>query len=301
MYQHISGPDHTNTGLLYAKISVLPKSSYMGMCLFLNTYATLLYNPTAKIELRLRPTMSHVFNKKRFKVGHFQCPEFTAEATEQELASWYALAYPRTLPWNMQKGSSEYDEYSEYSRLVFIYRNPLDQLISHYKYFKKRERDDQAGPIDLGELENFIFKQNALSAYIKMFYSFHIMRQKHPEHILFVPYEELLKNRVESMLRIFRHLDLPYNQSAFNRALQLTSLANLKAEQQQTSKFKHIRNGGIGVWQAHLTPQIVQKIEQEMQKFGLSLTMFHIADELDPKFAFLQTSTSSRSTLTCRI
>ncbi|HSX20593.1 MAG TPA: sulfotransferase domain-containing protein [Gammaproteobacteria bacterium] len=301
MYQHISGPDQTNIGIDYAKISVVPKSGYLGMCVFFNTYEQLLSQPNNQVEITHAHAATSRFGKKHFQIGHIECPQFREHANPQELALWDALAYTRSIPWSMYRERAPYAEFSSQSRLVFIYRNPLDQLVSHYKHCNKLPADDAADPIDPQALEKFIFEYNALGAYIKMFYSFHIARQHYAAHILFVPYEEIMQNRAYAMQIILRHLALPYDETAFNRALESTSITRLKAEEQLrqsaisggSGPSRHIRNGGTGVWQKHMTPQMVQRIEAELQKFDLSLCMFHLADEFEPQFAFLQPMSSS--------
>ncbi len=60
----------------------------------------------------------------------------------------------------------------------------------------------------------------------------------------------------------------------------------MDAELQQNF-VSNVRNGGIGVWRDYMTPDLVMRIETELQKFGLSLSMFNVGDNLGPEYQFL--------------
>ncbi len=198
MYKQIQGPETTNENIRYATISVLPKSSYLGVIFFFQVYSRLLNNPYEKIEYSAIPMfyeLSSTYGKEYLDIVHTQCPKFNDIARNNQHQLWQALNYDLNIPWNMQLRDSLGEEYSAQHRIVFIYRNPLDQLLSHYRYLKGIETHSSKVNVELNDFTDFIFKRDALSSYIKMFYSYHIMRQYYPEHILFVPYEELVTNK----------------------------------------------------------------------------------------------------------
>jgi hypothetical protein len=310
MYHKIIGPDKQNTDITDAIIWVLPKSGNIFTSIFFKVYNMLLNGeePTDENLLYGAPR-PHQFNKQSFIVFHAEFPGIKEmEVDEQKLQQWNDLSYSNFLPWVRNsakhaeiatKISNADPEFLKHCRIVFIFRNPLDQLLSQYKHFNKAPPDDRvdaSAETPSISLEEFIFTKNALSGYIKMFYTFHLAIQKFPDHLLCIPYEKLITNKPAALYRIIKHLDLPFDEAAFIKAMELTSIENLKKIEDKLdvsligvrkNKTRHIRNGGIGVWQTKMTPEIVHHIEAEFNKFDLSLTMFHLADELEPQFSFL--------------
>jgi hypothetical protein len=324
MYHKITGPDKQNTDITDAMIWVLPKSGNIFTSIFFKIYNMLLNGevPTDEELLYSGASKPQQFNKRFFIVNHAEFPGLKEmEVDEQKLQQWQDLSYSNYLPWVrngpkrkeiVTKIIGEDPEFLKHFRVVFIFRNPLDQLLSHYKHFNRAPPDDRVDAsteVPSISLEEFIFNKNALSSYIKMFYTFHLAIKKFPDHILCIPYEELITNKPDTLYRIIKHLDLPFDEEVFIKAMELTSMENLKQIEdkldvsligEHKNKTRHIRNGGIGVWQTKMTPEIVQRIEAELNKFDLSLTMFHLADELEPQFSFLAASNITNSKLKFR-
>lgn len=316
MYHKIIGPDKQNTDITDAIIWVLPKSGNIFTSIFFKIYNMLLNGEEPKDEdLIYGPPRFRQFNKQYFIVNHAEFPGLEAmEVDEEKLQQWKDLSYSNFLPW-VSNGSKHKEivtkinsldpEFLKHCRVVFIFRNPLDQLLSHYKHFNSAppdERVDASVETPSISLENFIFTENALSSYIKMFYTFHVAIQKFPDYILCIPYEKLITDKPAVLYRIIKHLDLPFDEAVFTKAMELTSMENLKQMEDKLdisligvrkNKTRHIRNGGIGIWQTKMTPEIIYSIENELNKFDLSLTMFYLADQLEPQFSFLTNFNSS--------
>lgn len=311
MYKDIIGPDKQNTDITHAMIWVLPKSSNIGTGAFFHVYNMLLEGIEPKdYELMHVPKSLKEFNKEHFVVGHAEFPGLKKlEKDPKKLQLWNSLSYTQFLRWEpngpiretiVSKISEADVSFLEHCRVVFIFRNPLDQMLSYYKHYNHLPPDDQTIPNlkPSNTLEDSIFN-HGISNYIKMFYTFHVARETYPDHILFIPYEKLMSDRRYSLLRIIKHLDLPFDEPAFNRALELTSMENLKRIENTFGRSlirdphkesRHIRNGGIGVWQSQMNRDMVQRIENEFNRLGLSLKMFHLTDVLEPEFNFLEYS-----------
>lgn len=325
MYDKIVGPDTVNTKITHAYIFTMPKSGSAFIGIFLNAYSDLINTkyPTSK-DLEHKIPDKHLFGKSDFSVEHSDCPGYLeAEQDPSMLALWKSLSYSHpvlagdpikkkllSVPMAPAAGKNlggNDKKFLDKTKIVFIYRNPLDQMISFFKHNQRYLPDNHPQApksIPKASLEKFIFNMSALEDYIKIFYSFHVIRQKYPNMILFVPYEEIINNKPVALRRIINHLGIPYKEKAFLTAMDLTSIENMKAlenkmghtllnSKQQTPE-RHIRNGGIGVWQTQMTPEMVQRIESFFNKFSLSLTMFHLANKLDSEFNFLNPKTTAK-------
>lgn len=268
----------------YATILILPKSGTISMRNFFNAYAgQMLGQPS--LDIYDWTIEQRAFNKISFRVLHLNCPEFQNHVSAEDYARWDALEYSWGIQWDMQDAYSIQPALAKLSpehSLVFLFRNPLDQLISNYHFAKPLH--------EAKDLEDFIFNKHGLSSYIKMFYPFHVVRPYHPNNFLFITYEELMHDRPATIRKMFKHLNIPYDAVAFNKALDATSIeAFLQQEEIQLKEdptlVPHLRDGSIGQWQTVMTPELVQRIEDRMQEFGLSLNMFHLADNpIDPRF-----------------
>ncbi len=319
MYNHIVGPDQVNEKISHAYIWVMPKSGTVFISIFMNVYSELLNTkyPTDK-ELQYSYPKISLFGKTEFVVEHAECPGYIEAETDPHMLSlWKNLSY-NDPNWagnvsrkkqlslimapaaNKNLGGND-KKFLSRCKIVFIYRNFLDQMISWFKhqrgYMPDNHSSKPGSSISKAELERFIFDKGALVNCIKLFYSYHVVSKKYPDMILFVPYEEIITNKEVALRRIINHLGIQYNEKAFLKAIQLTSMENMKAlenrlghallNNQKIPSPSHIRNGGIGVWQSQMTPEMVQKIEIFMKQFGLSLNIFYLTDNLDPKFDFL--------------
>lgn len=315
-YDHIVGPNTINKGITHAYVWVIPKSGGVFLSIFFNVYSDLLNTkyPTEK-QLEYSHPNINLFGKTEFVVEHAECPGYAAAETNPAMLKlWSAIKYhdhnwsgnetrrkrlSAALATSPAQNLGRSDgKFLSKCKAVFVYRNVLDQAVS---YFGHRE----PGNNSLQGLENTIFKLGSLESYVKVFYSFHITKNKHPDMILFVPYEEIINNKKVALRRIINHLGIPYEEKAFLKAIELTSMDNLKSIENKAghsllnpnSSSKHIKNGSVGFWQKKMTPDMVQRVETYMNQFGLSLKMFYLADTLDSKFSFLATQNTSKPKL----
>lgn len=314
MYKQNLMPEYPKVEIQTAAIWTIPKSGTTAIGHFFNQYG-----------LRLSAeNKEKLFSKKMFPISHSECPGFNTKNNDPLMVKkWQALKYAKTIGWNLLHPTwMEIDKHIKLSdhaalhscKIVFLFRNPLDQLISHYKHAKNYPEDKYLGKIEnaFADLEKFIFEQHALDAYLKMFYSYHVVRQRFPELFLFITYETFTQDRASTIRTIISHLGFPYEEEAFLDALEATSIQKLKKiEQFNNSSLlgvkrnddlpaTHIRNGGIGIWQDIMTPEMVRRIEAKFNEFGLSLNMFHLADDLRPEFEFLHKKNNAAK-LRCRL
>ncbi len=329
MYDKIVGPNRVNSNISNAYVFVLPKSGTVYLGVFFRVYSDLLNgkSPGPK-QFTHQNCKKHLFGKNDFAVEHSECPGFRyVEKDRKNLALWSRLNY-YTSGWRgdtnrIKKLESHMDrhvskhvasinkEFLETTKIVFVYRNPLDQFISYFRHLQHSITDDHSykagkNASDIG-LEDFIFYEGALDSYIKQLKTFDKVSQNFPDLILFVPYEELINNKKSALLRIIDHLGIKYDAAAFQKAMELTSLDQMIAIENKTGTSlgrdqkdpleRHIRSpdGGIGKWQSQMDPKMVQKIELIMNRHYLSLDMFYLCNDLLPKFNFLST-TSGKGT-----
>lgn len=286
MYKHAIEPAPAPK-VSYSTVLTMPKSGTVSMQNFFIAYTKQILN-MPDLEAYDWVAEQNAFNKISFRILHLTCPEFRKYVSAEDYARWESLQYSWGIQWDMQEAYNRQPALERLTpdhHIVFLFRNPLDQLISNYHYAKALHQS-----IDL---EDFIFNKHGLDAYIKMFYSFHVVRQIHPNNFLFVTYEELMHDRPATIRMMLKHLNIPYDAVAFNKALDESSMEAYRKREEELRKeypdlLYHARDGSVGQWQTAMSPELVQRIEDRMQEFGLSLKMFRLTnDPIEPRFGCL--------------
>jgi hypothetical protein len=133
-------------------------------------------------------------------------------------------------------------------RIVFVYRNPLDQAASYYRYCQNH-RDPayntyKGRPLTTVPFHEYLF-ECALLSYAKQFLSFQILAARHPDLVGLLPYERLMSRPVEVMTDVLDHLSgAPANRPALGDALWLARSEHMKAiERELGHSLDGTRNG----------------------------------------------------------
>lgn len=93
--------------------------------------------------------------------------------------------------------------------IVLVYRNPLDQAVSYFRYGQNHKEaaynsiNDR--PLAAVALRDYLF-QSALPSYAKQFISFQTLAVLYPSRVRLVPYERLIAQPVEVLAGILDHL-----------------------------------------------------------------------------------------------
>lgn len=183
MYQEILGPNEINTNITNAMIWVLPKSGNIFTGIFFRIYSMLLDGITPDdSDFMYGVRTLNLFNKEHFVVGHAEFPGLNKlEKDRKKLDLWNSLYYTKFLRWepsNQIRASivskiTEADEnFLEHFRVVFVFRNPLDQMLSYHKHFNHLPADEHV--TNNSEIyynfETAVIKEYVHN-YLKMFYT----------------------------------------------------------------------------------------------------------------------------------
>ena len=122
--------------------------------------------------------------------------------TPIELASdRYARVPVRALRRSVRRGRS--------GPIVLVYRNPLDQAASYYRYCS-RHRDPAYSTFDGRPLAEVPFQEYlftcALPSYARQVLSFQVQARRHPGQVLLMPYEHLMEDPVARLETMLDHL-----------------------------------------------------------------------------------------------
>lgn len=236
-------------------------------------------------------------------VGHSSCPGFSEHYSGSLLTEWNNLKFygEGVAHEHGDKILLEYKKlfdpyYNKNSKIVYFYRNPLDQAVAafrdmqNHKFEHLRFRYDESGQkIPIKDAKDWIFTVG-LTGYIKQFFTFKEMQKKYPKNIIMISYENLVRNPQKTFGDVLEHfgylVDSDEKKAKIEQAIMLASKENLKkveekigrtlANSQTVKGESQIRGGAVGKWKEHFTDEDLNKIENKLAVFNLSLKEFVI-------------------------
>ena len=170
-------------------------------------------------------------------------------------------------------------------RVVFIYRNPLDYVVSRF-YYNWKYREDRK---DVYQHPREIIDY-ALDPYIEQFTLMSGLA-KSRSNILATSYESLTSCPIAVFGMIVGWLGLPVHYGAIRKAVEFSSIDQVRKEEEaggpihapETGNFEGFftRSGKIGQWRDYFTDEDVQTIADKLGRHGILLDQF-ILDPFQP-------------------
>lgn len=299
----VSGEILTRASKRVGLIATVPRSGTWYNSLFFNFYDQLLQGKTEVTVTSVGAPLSLAgvdLGVSNLLVCHTICPGFERYCGEYRVA-WDKLNF-HVDGYNWAESLIDErihlldPELNGDVRIVYYYRNPLDQAVSAFMHAQKHTDPRQRSYTDssgnrhfIKDVREYLFRAS-LESYIKQFLTFKVMRPIYPQNILGVKYENLVRNpeyTFASVLKYFGHdVDDPSHQAKIIQAIKLSSKDTLKrieksighsiAHDQTDPNESHVRDGAIGKWKQHLNENDIQLVQEWLARFGLSLEEFDI-------------------------
>lgn len=283
-------------------LATMPRSGTWYSNLFFCFYFQLLAGMediTVPPGLLNTPLVNSRGDSARMIICHAACPGFDHYQGPLRLA-WERLPYHGGADY----GSHSFAEFMQRSlnpmvnkkaKIIYIYRNPLDQCVSYFQHSLghiNRDRllcyrNDKGIECRVKDEREFLFNVG-LSSYIKQYLTFKLMKQICPDSILMLPYEDLSRQSAFNFLRILdfmgQEVSSKNHQKVIGRALNMCSRDSVKrierisgqsicGDQKQPGS-SHIKDGGVGRWKNIFGSTDVADIESRLNQFSLSLDEF---------------------------
>ncbi|KAK9266999.1 hypothetical protein L1049_021393 [Liquidambar formosana] len=179
-------------------------------------------------------------------------------------------------------------------RIVYVCRNPFDQLISHWHFTLKLRREN-VEPLPL---------EDGLEMYCKGIHSFgpfwdHVLgfwkaSLERPDKVLFLKYEDMKENIVSHAKRLAEFMGFPFSseeekQGVIEEISRLCSFESLK-DLEVNKKGRRpsgapnnafFRKAEVGDWENHLTPSMAKRMEKLIEeKLGGSGLTFKVSSQV---------------------
>ena len=161
-------------------------------------------------------------------------------------------------------------------KIIYLMRNPFDQLVSCYHYYK------MCKPFCLytGSWDDFF---TDLYEKDKLFYGNNLdhvvgwwnVRDEHKDHILYVKYEDMIKDPRAILTQVASFLNKDLSEEVVLSILEQSTFANMQKNPATNQIYdtdndngasKFMRKGVIGDWKNYFNETQKSKVEQELEK-----------------------------------
>jgi hypothetical protein len=178
-------------------------------------------------------------------------------------------------------------------RIIYLYRNPLDQMISMFRHVRGSISETHRAYVDPGSGERQVFenisefiRNGGLEGYLKQFFTFHAMRDD--TNLLMLRYEDLLRAPEEIFLRMLAFVGFePQNarqQAGVSEAVVLAAPDHVRrlesrigqalAFDQLDPKSSHLQSGAVGRWKDGLDQADIDLTHQRLAEFDIDPSVF---------------------------
>jgi len=238
-------------------------------------------------------SMEKSLNFKWFLVSHNYCPGFESLCSGEFRKKWNNIIKDKLEDNNdtnyiflIEKFRNVlYPNLNKNTKIIFLYRNPLDQIISLSKHFK-----NHISPLANSGLDNNESIILLINQYLKMYLTYDYMKKQYPDNIKMVSYEKLVKDPKDMIKDILEYynfdLTIDNRMELFEKTLELVTPKALRelelrmgktlAGDQKVSSAKesHMRGGKTGNWKEFFSEDELYLIEKRFNEFNLTLNQF---------------------------
>ena len=236
----------------------------------------------------------------RLFIAHATCPGFKDHYRGDLLGAWGNLRFyggglahdNGDIVMQNPRRKKVFDPYfNRNAKIIYIYRNPLDQAVSSFVGHQNHKREilrykiNESGERELITDVKDYFYSEGLDAFIKQFFTFKAMQALFPKNILILTYEQLIREPEKAFTAALRHFGCKVGGEAgrvkVRKAIELASQQNLR-EAEKNLGFSlandraipgdtQMRGGAVGKWKEYFDKNDLARAEEKMATFNLTL------------------------------
>ncbi len=307
-------PENRNVNIKQHKpkvciISTIPRSGTWSMQYFWAVYNALnessdYFDPFGPFIMRLGGLGADLF-----VVAHLFCPDYKKHlsldlkeklvGTSAANAPGYDWASDHIISHNWLDVCNPLR--NDHAKIVFVYRNPLDQITSYARRLwndsARKQKDpksitfllDKHGKRIYVDSVNQFIRLGGAASYFRSFMTYYIMKDRLADKLMFVKYEDIVRSRETKLVEIAHFLldDVGVcniDEKNLQLAANMTRIENLKkietltgkgiSHHEGSPKGQHIFNGSIGQWKEALKDDDVDYVLSYLDAFDIPRNYF---------------------------
>jgi hypothetical protein len=165
------------------------------------------------------------------------------------------------------------EAFQVFNKCIYIYRNPLDTLVSAY-YFRKKHAD-----LELGfEESRYTNPIDHFVRYNLKLWELHIQSYQKAKGVLTLKYEDLHHKPLEELKKVIEHLGYPFDENLAQKSVQLSSFQNIqKMGREKNEQFgnggtqftgEFTRKGLVGGYKDELQTKTIEAAKPYFSQYG---------------------------------
>ncbi|XVF42621.1 hypothetical protein PTKIN_Ptkin01aG0378800 [Pterospermum kingtungense] len=186
------------------------------------------------------------------------------------------------------------------SKIVYISRNPMDTLISHW-FFADKLRAKNVEPLSLDEAFE-LFCQGILGfgPFFDHVLGYWKASQENPNKILFLQYEDLQEDIISHLKRLAMFLGFPFSEEEEKHGVveeiaNMCSFRNLKGLDVNKNGIGYagipqstlFRKAQVGDWRNYLTPAMVERLKTLIRE-NFDINSAHVKSPFDYLYEYVK-------------
>ncbi|XP_021855355.2 cytosolic sulfotransferase 5-like [Spinacia oleracea] len=194
------------------------------------------------------------------------------------------LPPPRLLHSHMPYSSLPQSIKISSCKILYICRNPLDTLVSHWHFYPKLIKrvtgDENYQPCNIEDFfEDFCLGKVAFGPFFEHVVGYWKQSLEQPNKVLFLKYEDLKENPSAQLKKMAEFVGIPFstqeeNEGVIKEIIELCSIHKLRDLEVNKSgllsKFvenkNFFRDGEVGGWTRYLSAPMVEKMKELMEE-----------------------------------
>jgi hypothetical protein len=270
-----------------AIISTMPRSGTWWTALFFLNLDAALQGKNVSSDKYNYPQLLNSLGLE-VMMGHLIFPELKTFVSPKNWKSWKILTFFDEEHYNFGarfvkdlKGFSP--EKNPKLKIIYIYRNPLDQAVSAYYHFKNHKNEKIQNLVRQISIDEYI-KRYALEGYLKQYLSYKLAKGSY-HNLQMIKYENMKKNPRLEFTKMCNFLEINLKtqkmQEAFETALQKVSYNQVQAFEKrlgrsigddQQKKGTHMRGGKIGKYRNIVSLKTILYVKWRLKHYKLKLS-----------------------------
>jgi len=162
-------------------------------------------------------------------------------------------------------------------KMILLYRNPLDQIVSLYNY-KIKQRQKIRHPRDL--------IKKTINEYIRNY--LFIKKNKNNPKVFILTYEDLISNPKNALIKIIKFLELPLNKNILSKVIESSSIEKVKKTERKyrspihlnetNNKVSFISSGNVGQWKKYFEKKDLILVKKILLNNNIKLEEFQLSN-----------------------